>query len=76
MASPATSTNGRRGPSGDRERSLTRPATGFSSTFHAFGTNASTPATPAATPRVSVRYGSRSSPGTVENEPVTSEPDA
>jgi hypothetical protein len=54
-ARPAPSTYGRRGPIRVVVRSLTRPATGFSSTVHALAANTSAPASPAATPRVSVR---------------------
>ena len=36
--SPARSSHGRRGPRGSSVRSLIRPATGFSTTSHAFGT--------------------------------------
>ncbi|BBG02678.1 hypothetical protein C8E95_1027 [Pseudonocardia autotrophica] len=44
-------------------------------TSHAFGTNTISPATAAATPSVSVRYGS-SRPGTVPNVPVAMLPSA
>ncbi len=52
---PAFSRNGRRGPRGSVERSLIRPAIGFSTTSHAFGRNTMNPAAMAAMPSVSVR---------------------
>ena len=73
-ATPARIRNGLRRPCGDRLRSLIRPAIGFSTTSHAFGTNTINPATTAATPSVSVRYGSSSRPGTVPNVPVATLP--
>ncbi len=52
---PAFSRKGRRGPRGSVERSLMRPAIGFSTTSQALGRKTMTPARPAAMPRVSVR---------------------
>ncbi len=56
------------------DRSLIRPAIGFSTTSHAFGANTMTPATAAVMPRVSVRNGSSIRPGTVPKVPVATEP--
>src|SRR5690242_18432800 len=56
-ASPPNSRYGRRGPIRVTVRSETRPTTGLISTSHAFGSRTSTPASPAATPSESVRYG-------------------
>ena len=53
--SPPLSRKGRRGPRGSVDRSLIRPAIGFSTTSHAFGRNTMNPAATAAMPRVSVR---------------------
>ncbi len=74
-AMPARSSQGLRGPRGSTVRSLIRPATGLSSTSHAFGRKTTTPAARAAMPTSSVRYGSSIRPGTVPNAPVATEPD-
>ena len=66
--------NGRRLPSGCCERSLMRPAMGLSTTSQALGAKTMTPARAAVTPMRSVRYGSRSRPGTVPKAPVATEP--
>lgn len=76
MASPPPRTYGRRAPQRVLVRSLARPTNGLSTASQALGTNTITPASAAPTPRVSVRYGSRSSPGRVVNVPVTSDPEA
>ena len=51
-----------------------RPAIGLNKTSQAFGKKTIAPATAAATPKVSVRYGSSNRPGTVANDPVATEP--
>src|ERR1041385_8400050 len=71
-ASPPPSRYGRRAPIRVTVRSEIRPTTGLISTSHALGSSTSTPASPAATPSESVRYGSSSNPGTVPNAPVAS----
>jgi hypothetical protein len=73
-ARPPPGRKGRRGPLAEVQPSEMRPATGLTSTSHAFGASTRSPATPAAMPSVSVRYGSRSRPGTVPKAPVTSDP--
>ena len=72
---PARSNQGRRGPRGSTVRSLIRPAIGLRITSHAFGRNTIIPATSAAMPRLSVRYGSSIRPGTVPNAPVATDPE-
>ncbi len=74
-ASPARSSHGRRGPRGSTVRSLIRPAIGLSTTSQAFGRKTMNAAATAAMPRLSVRYGSSISPGTVPNAPVATEPE-
>lgn len=76
MTSPPHSTYGRREPQRVRVRSLARPTNGLRTTSHAFGRKTTAPASAAPTPSVSVRYGSRRSPGSVVKVPVTSEPEA
>lgn len=76
IASPPHRTYGRREPQRVRVRSLARPTSGLRKASQALGTNTIAPASAAPTPRVSVRYGSRSRPGRVVNVPVTSDPEA
>jgi hypothetical protein len=56
------------------ERSLIRPAIGFSTTSHAFGAKTTRPASSAPMPSVSVRSGSSISPDTVPNVTVATDP--
>jgi hypothetical protein len=65
---------GRRAPIRVTVRSEIRPVIGFRMTSQAFGSSTRAPASPARTPSESVRYGSRSRPGTVPKAPVVSEP--
>jgi hypothetical protein len=73
---PPASIHGRRGPKRDVVRSDQPPTTGFQSTSRNFGTNTAAPATAAGTASVSVRKYSSTSPGTVPNVPVASDPAA
>ena len=68
--------HGMRGPHVDRVRSDQRPTMGLKTTSHVLGRATMRPAAPAATPYSSVRYGSSTSPGSVENPPVPTDPAA
>ena len=75
-AIPPPTRKGMRVPVRPAARSDRRPTVGRAKTSQAFGTATTAAASPAATPRVSVRKNANTKPGTVENTPVPTEPKA